>query len=154
VHIRLLPSSYADLVASGIKYPFRPGMSASADIQTRTRVNVVSVPLNAVTTRDSKSDKSPTDKKDDSKPQQEAPKSVSSDDNIQEVVFVLQKDNKVKKVKVKTGIQDLNNIEVIEGLKPGDQVITGPYTTVSKTLSDGTLVTVVAKDKLFEEKKQ
>jgi HlyD family secretion protein len=110
--------------------------------------------LNAVTTRDSKSDKSPTDKKDNSKPQQEAPKSVSSDDNIQEVVFVLQKDNKVKKVKVKTGIQDLNNIEVIEGLKPGDQVITGPYTTVSKTLSDGTLVTVVAKDKLFEEKKQ
>jgi HlyD family secretion protein len=154
VHIRLLPSSYADLVASGIKYPFRPGMSASADIQTRTRANVVSVALNAVTTRDSKSDKSPTDKKDDGKPQQDAPKSISADDNIQEVVFVLQKDNKVKKVKVKTGIQDLNNIEILEGLKPGDQVITGPYTTVSKTLSDGMLVNVVAKDKLFEEKKQ
>jgi HlyD family secretion protein len=60
----------------------------------------------------------------------------------------------VKKVKVKTGIQDLNNIEVIEGIKAGDQVITGPYSTVSKTLKDGMLVNVVAKDKLFDEKKQ
>jgi HlyD family secretion protein len=69
-------------------------------------------------------------------------------------VFVLQKDNKVKQVKVKTGIQDLNNIEILEGLKEGDEVITGPYSTVSKTLKDGNLVTVVAKDKLFEDKKQ
>ena len=83
-----------------------------------------------------------------------APKSTSSDDDIEEVVFVLQKDNTVKKVKVKTGIQDLNNIEILEGLKEGDEVITGPYSIVSKTLKDGNLVQVVAKDKLFEDKKK
>jgi len=153
VHIRLLPESYKDLVATGKGFPFRPGMSASADIQTRTKQNVISVPLNAVTTRNKKDDKAPGDKKDDKKPDQANVKSTSSDDDIEEVVFVLQKDNKVKKVKVKTGIQDLNNIEILEGLKDGDEVITGPYSIVSKSLKDGNLVTVVAKDKLFEEKK-
>jgi HlyD family secretion protein len=55
-------------------------------------------------------------------------------------------------VKVKTDIQDLNYIEVA-GLKLGDQVITGPYSIVSKTLKEGSLVKVVTKEKLFEEKK-
>ncbi len=153
VHIRLLPSSYADLVSRGIKYPFRPGMSASADIQTQTKTNVISVALNAVTTRDAKGDKSSAEKKDEKPADANAAKSTSADDGIEEVVFILGKDNKVKKVKVKTGIQDLNNIEVLEGLKVGDEVITGPYALVSKTLQDGTLVQVVSKDKLFEEKK-
>jgi HlyD family secretion protein len=155
VHIRLLPESYKDLIGVGKGFPFRPGMSASADIQTRTKQNVLSVALNAVTTRDKNSDKAPGDDKNaDKKPEtSDAQKSTNSDDSIEEVVFVLQKDNKVKKVKVKTGIQDLNNIEITEGLKEGDEVITGPYTTVSKTLKDGSLVTVVPKDKLFEDKK-
>jgi len=133
-------------------FPFRPGMSASADIQTRTVVNVLSVPLNAVTTRDKK-DKAAGDKKDE-KPKDEVAKSTSSDDDIQEVVFLLQKDSKVKQVKVRTAIQDLNYIQVIDGVKAGDEVITGPYSVVSKTLKDGSLVTVVAKDKLFDEKKK
>ena len=51
VYIRLLPESYIDIVGKG-SYPFRPGMSASADIQTKTHTNVLSVPLNAVTTRE------------------------------------------------------------------------------------------------------
>jgi HlyD family secretion protein len=55
-------------------------------------------------------------------------------------------------VKVKTDIQDLNFIEV-SGVKVGDKIITGPYSTVSKTLKEGSLVTVVTKEKLFEEKK-
>jgi len=152
VHIRLLPESYQDLVISTKGFPFRPGMSASADIQTKTKQNVLSVPLNAVTTRDKKSDKAPTDNKDEKPKDQSAVKSTSADDDIEEVVFVLQKDNTVKKMKVKTAIQDLNYIE-IEGLKVGDEVITGPYSVVSKTLKDGSLVTVVAKDKLFDEKK-
>ncbi|MFX7010004.1 hypothetical protein ABTI12_20140, partial [Acinetobacter baumannii] len=84
----------------------------------------------------------------------DAPKSVTAGDDLQEVVFVLQNDNKVKQVKVKTAIQDLNNIEIVEGLKEGDEVVTGPYTTVSKTLKAGTLVKKTAKDKLFEEKKK
>jgi len=154
VHIRLLPDSYKDLVGPGRGFPFRPGMSASADIQTRTKQNVLSVALNAVTTRDKNGDASAAgDKKDDKKPEAKETKSTSGDDGIEEVVFVLQKDNKVKKVKVKTAIQDLNYIEILEGLKEGDEVITGPYSIVSKTLKDGNLVTVVTKDKLFEEKK-
>jgi HlyD family secretion protein len=71
---------------------------------------------------------------------------------MSEVVFVLQKDNKVKMIKVKTDIQDLNYIQV-EGVKVGDVVITGPYSTVSKSLKDGELVKPVTKEKLFEEKK-
>jgi HlyD family secretion protein len=153
VHIRLLPETYKDLLVSGKGFPFRPGMSASADIQTKTKENVLSVPLNAVTTRDKNGDKAPGDKKDEKKTDQNTVKSTTADDNIEEVVFVLQKDNKVKKIKVKTSIQDLNYIEILEGLKAGDEVITGPYSLVSKTLKDGNLVTVVAKDKLFEEKK-
>ena len=157
VHIRLLTDSYKDLVATGKGFPFRPGMTASADIQTRTRQNVIAVPLNAVTTRDKKSDKAPgDDKKDDKKPEQTTTttaKATSADDDIEEVVFVLLKDNTVKKVKVKTAIQDLNYIEVLDGLKGGEEVITGPYSTVSKILKEGSKVTVVAKDKLFDDKK-
>jgi len=54
---------------------------------------------------------------------------------------------------VKTDIQDINNIEIVDGLKEGDQVITGPYGTVSKILKDGSKVSVTSKDKLFETKK-
>lgn len=154
VHIRLLLSSYADLLSANKGFPFRPGMSASADIQTKTKQNVLSVALNAVTTRDKKNDKASGDKKDDKKSEQTTVKSTSADDDIEEVAFVLQKDNTVKKVKVKTGIQDLNYIEILEGLKQGDEVITGPYSIVSKTLKDGNLVTIVAKEKLFDDKKK
>ena len=80
-------------------------------------------------------------------------KTLESDDS-EEVVFVLQKDNRVKKVKVKTDIQDLNFIEIIDGIKAGDQVITGPYNSVSKLIKDSSLVKVVSKDKLFEDKKK
>ena len=68
-------------------------------------------------------------------------------------MLVLQKDATVKKVKVKTEIQDLNYIRITDGLKEGDEVITGPYTTVSKTLKDGDKVKVTPKDKLFDDKK-
>ena len=70
-----------------------------------------------------------------------------------EVVFVLQKDGTVKRVKVKTAIQDINNIEILEGIKEGDEVIVGPYSVVSKTLRTGMKVTVVKKEELFEVKK-
>jgi HlyD family secretion protein len=153
VHIRLLTDSYQDLIKENSKFPFRPGMTASADIQTKSKVNVISVPLNAVTTRDKEgngkdtkvsSSAATTDKADAG--------NGGGDDELMEVVFVLQKDKKVKLVKVKTDIQDLNYIEV-QGVKVGDEVITGPYSTVSKTLKEGSLVKVVSKDKLFEEKK-
>ena len=66
---------------------------------------------------------------------------------------MLQKDGTVKRIKVSTAIQDLNYIEVTEGIKAGDEVITGPYSTVSKTLRTGLKVKVVPKEQLFEVKK-
>lgn len=166
VRIRILRDSYADLLdpSKPRKFPFRPGMSASADIQTRTHQNVLSVPLNAVTTRD-KNDtaaakgKTVTEVKKDAAPaaptdnmSTETTKSTANDGML-EIVFVLQKDNTVKLVQVKTGIQDINNIEITSGLNEGEEVITGPYTIVSKTLKSGTKVKVVPKDQLFEIKK-
>jgi HlyD family secretion protein len=157
VHIRLLQSSYQDLLVAGNSFPFRPGMSASADIQTKTKVNVLSIPLNAVTTRDKSEAKAGASSGKEDKKEEAAPttdkKSLEADDT-EEVVFVLQKDNRVKKVKVKTDIQDLNFIEIVSGIAAGDQVITGPYNTVSKLIKDSSLVKVVSKDKLFEDKKK
>ncbi len=152
VHIRLEPSSYEDLIVENAKFPFRPGMTASADIQTKSKVNVISVPLNAVTTRDKEGNGKDTKVSAAKSDDKNTPAPANKEEDLNEVVFVLQKDNKVKMVKVKTDIQDLNYIEVA-GLKVGDEVITGPYSTVSKTLKEGSLVKVVAKDKLFEEKK-
>ncbi len=152
VHIRLDPTSYEDLIKENSKFPFRPGMTASADIQTKSKRNVISVPLNAVTTRDKEGNGKETKVSTSGGDDKSANEPASKNDDLNEVVFVLQKDNKVKMVKVKTDIQDLNYIEV-SGVKVGDEVITGPYSTVSKMLKDGSLVKVVAKDKLYEEKK-
>ncbi|QES89319.1 efflux RND transporter periplasmic adaptor subunit [Rhizosphaericola mali] len=140
VHIRLLPNSYMDLMGPGKAFPFRPNMTASADIQTSTHAKVMSIPLNAVTTRTPDNANSSTKKVDDN--------ADASGDDIQEVVFVLQNDGKVKQVKVTTGIQDLNYIEILSGLKIGDAVITGPYDAVSKDLKNATKVQVVTKDVL------
>jgi HlyD family secretion protein len=114
VHIRLLLSSYQDLIVKGRPFPFRPNMTASADIQTQTHTNVLSVPLNAVTTRTLNDIK----KADTSKNKNAAiaANNNSSDSDLIEVVFVVQPDGKVKLMPVQTSIQDINNIEVTSGL--------------------------------------
>ena len=160
VHIRLLPESYRDLLAQtrSTVSPFRPGMNASADIQTKTHSNILAVPINAVTTRDKNGDKPAGDKKDDkgnnndnNNDKQDEP--ATNADDLEEVVFVLQPDKTtVKKVKVKTDIQDISYIEITSGLKAGDMVVTGPYNLVSKTLKDGDKVKSVPKEQLFEDK--
>ncbi len=154
VYIRLLPSSYSDLIdpARPKNFPFRPGMSASADIQTNTKTNVIAVPINAVTTREKGTDNVTANNKDE-KPQensgvQEQTKGGLSSD-LDEVVFIMQKDGKVKKVQVKTDVQDINYIEVTSGLEEGAEVISAPYNVISKTLKDGMKVKVVPKDQLF-----
>jgi HlyD family secretion protein len=153
VHIRLDPTSYKDLMDA--KRPkslvFRPGMTASADIQTKTHSNVMAVPINAVTTRSANEKGKDTRQVQDNNGDM---KDVTTGGGeLNEVVFVMQPDKTVKQVNVKTDIQDINNIEVISGLSAGDEVITGPYGTVSKILNNGTKVMVVDKDKLFEAKK-
>ncbi|TDH19798.1 efflux RND transporter periplasmic adaptor subunit [Segetibacter sp. 3557_3] len=154
VHIRLLPESYADLLVNrkGRAFPFRPGMNASADIQTKTHPSALSVPINAVTTRDKNSDKKDSKEKEGG-PSDNKDNNTGSDDDIEEVVFIVQKDMTVKKVKVRTDIQDINNIEILGGLKEGDMVVTGPYSVVSKTLKEGDKVKVVPKENVFDEKK-
>ena len=150
VYIRILKESYADLLGKG-SFPFRPGMSASADIQTKTQRNVITVPINAVTTRE-KNDSLGTDKKKVSTSENIA-ENNTTDDDIAVVVFVKGADNKVTRVPVKTGIQDINYIEITSGLKAGDEVVTGPYDIVSKILKKGTQVKVVDKKELFEKSK-
>ncbi len=157
VYIRISPDSYKDLIDSTKKknFPFRPGMSASADIQTKTHTNVLSIPINAVTTRE-KNDSTGNNKTspaDNTKNQPDAVNKTSSDFDLDEVVFILGADGKVKKQKVKTDIQDINNIEIIDGLKEGDEVVTGPYDVVSKTLKNGDKVKPVPKSELFDKKK-
>lgn len=160
VHIRLLASDYQDLISDrkGKSFPFRPGMNASADIQTKTHANIIAVPINAVTTREKNSDKNVNQKEvkaveKDEEIKNENPSPGTNDDDIDEVIFVLQPDKlNVKKIKVKTGIQDLNYIEILSGLKGGEEVITGPYSVVSKTLKEGNKVKVVPKEQLFEIK--
>ena len=150
VYVRLLPQSYSDLLGKGV-YPFRPGMSASADIQTKTHANVLSVPINAVTTRDKNDTLSGKNK---SAEELALAKANTSLDDLEVIVFLIDKDATVKKAAVKTSIQDINYIEITEGLKEGDEVVTGPYDVVSKLLKVKDKVKVVDKKDLFEKKKE
>lgn len=142
VHIRLLPSSYEDLIVKGQPFPFRPNMTASADIQTQTHTNVLSVPLNAVSTR------SLADVKKSDSSNKKPIVSNTGDSDLVEVVFAVKPDGKVKLVPVSTSIQDINNIEITSGLKGDEQLVTGPYDAISKMLKEGDKVKVVSKDEL------
>lgn len=155
VRIRLDKESYKDL--AGKTFPFRPGMNASADIKTKRIDNILAVPIAAVNARVRGSDKSMSDKKEEdlkTKGNEEGMdnSNIQTDDELEEVVFVLQIDGTVKKVVVKSGIQDINYIEILSGLKEGDEIVIGPYSSISKNLKNGMKVKVVPKDKLFEKK--
>ncbi|MEO7924018.1 MAG: efflux RND transporter periplasmic adaptor subunit [Chitinophagaceae bacterium] len=152
VRIRLDSSSYHDLLDSAGNNPFRRGMNASADIKTKKVENVLAVPIMAVNARVKDSDKSLEEKRKEDKANDEENETPANSvtDELEEVVFVLEKDNTVKKVLVKTGVQDINYIEITSGLQPGDEVVTGPYNAISKNLKNGIKVKVVPRDKLFE----
>ncbi len=147
VTINVEPSSYADLVTEKKPYPFRPGMSASVEIFTEEVSDALSVPIQAVTTREKgvlegkKKDKDAKDKK-----------SNTGNDEVIEIVFVVSGDT-VRYVPVKTGIQDDDFIQVVSGLADGDMVVTGPYTQISKKLEQGDEVIVTDLEDLYEEKK-
>ncbi len=137
VKVRILKESYQDLLEGKPETysPFRPGMTATVDIITKTKTNVLSVPISSVVVKSDTAAVKEIKVEDPKDQKQEAPKS----DKKLECVFVKVGDKAKIKI-IKTGIQDDTNIEVISGLKKGDQVITGPYTTVSKELNSGDIV--------------
>lgn len=138
VKVRILKESYQDLLEGkpSTYSPFRPGMTATVDIITNTKSNILTVPISSVVV---KSDTTAVKeiKVEDSNDEKSKPKN----DKKFECVFV-KVGNKAKIRVIKTGIQDDTNIEVLSGLKKGDVVITGPYTTVSKELNSGDKVSL------------
>ncbi len=156
VKVLLLKDSYADLIQpeEGNRYPFRPGMSATVDILTETRDNVISVPISAVTTRIKKEGggtEEIAEETETATPTETTEESATREEK-QEVVFVLNGD-RAKKVEVTTGIQDNASIEILKGLAEGDQVITAPYNAINRTLKDSMLVKVVKEEELFKAEK-
>jgi HlyD family secretion protein len=137
VKIRLLPESYSSLVTAANKNPFRPGMSATVDIQTAMKPDILTVPIQSVTTRADTTKFS----------------TAPSDKDLRVLVFIT--DGKYALAKdVKTGIQDNNYIEIISGVAENDRVISAPFSAISKKLSDSSLIEIVKKEELFKIKQK
>jgi len=164
VKIRILRESYKDLLTDKDpnQSPFRPGMSATVDIQTKTVVNVLSVPIQSVTAREDSTKKKEVKKKEDNgkgggsgpggPPDEQVEKDVKSKAaDIVEFVFIYE-NGKVRKQIVKTGIQDNTNIQIISGLSEKQEVVSGPYSAITKKLKDGDKVKKVDKKDLYNEK--
>jgi HlyD family secretion protein len=148
VKVNIIRSSYIELVKAGKKYPFRPGMSASVDIHTEKVENITAVPIQAVTIREKAESKTKVKENADNKPE-DANSPMNNEPD--EVVFVYNA-GIVKKVKIRTGIQDDEYIQIIEGLKPGDEVVIAPGLLLNSTLKDGDKVVKVDKNELFIKK--
>jgi HlyD family secretion protein len=135
VKILVLPESYENLVKAGNSNPFRPGMSATVDIQTDIKNNILTVPIQSVTTRTDSTRTTTT----------------VSDEDIRTIVFVSDGQYALAK-DVKTGIQDNSYIEITEGISVNDKVISAPFSAISKKLADSTLIEVVKKEVLYKQK--
>jgi len=129
VKIRLDPNSYKELTQR-IKYPFRPGMSSSVDIYTHSEEDALTIPIQSVTTRNK-------DKED-------------KDGELMEVVFIHQADT-VAMQEIVTGIQNDEYIHIISGLEEDQEIVSGPYSAISKKLEDGENVRIKEKK---EDKKE
>jgi HlyD family secretion protein len=140
VRVLILKDSYAHLLKENSLSPFRPGMSASVEIITDVKKDVLSVPLSSVTSRKPKS------KLQEQEKETSEPKKRINNESLKEYVFVVKADT-VSMVEVKTGISDFENIEILSGINEGDQIVVGPFSLVSKKLESGDKV--IAK---FEEK--
>jgi len=140
VKVRILEDSYKDLMEGKPDYysPFRPGMTATVDIITDKREKTVAAPISAIVVKtDTSSSKKPMVAKTETATKTEK---VENDEKF-ECVFVKDKDEAKLRV-VETGIQDDTNIEIVSGLKEGDEIITGPYSVVSKILKSGDKIEV------------
>lgn len=156
VKIKLLKSSYEDLIRpkAPIPSPFRPGMSATVEIQTKRADNALSVPIQAVTTRSDSSFRNSAIAKRELKKPSDDNNSNADNSNFQKVKeYVFVDENGIAKRKlVTTGIQNNMYIQILTGLNKGEKVITAPYSLVSKTLKDGDKVINVPQKDLFGKK--
>lgn len=156
VKIRVLRESYAYLITEVNMAPFRPGMSASVEIQTSRAKDIITIPIPAVTTRNADTTKTKALNRDEEPEMtvvdEKQEKLNKKKEDIKECVFV-NRNGVAKMVYVVTGVQDDDYIEIKSGIQVGDEVISAPYGAVSKSLKDGSKITVVDKDKLFSEKK-
>jgi HlyD family secretion protein len=135
VKILIIPESYQVLVDGGDKNPFRPGMSATVDIRTQSKAGVLTVPIQSVTTRTDTTKLTGT----------------VAEKDIRTLVFV--SDGKYALARdVKTGIQDNSYIEILSGVEENEQVVSAPFSAISKKLADSTLIEVVKKEVLFQTK--
>jgi HlyD family secretion protein len=147
--------------------PLRPGMSANADVETKTVENVVAVPIQSVTVRAKESNKTLEEVSKgrektagenkgegaaaavNEKQQKQADK--TDRENLQRVVFVKTGET-VKLVKVETGVQDTTHIEIKSGLKAGEEVVSGSFGVITRTLKDGMKVTPDKSKKSSDKK--
>ena len=138
VSVELLPDSYKDLIAVDKRhFPFRPGMSASVEILTKHQLQVLAVPINAVTTREE--EELGTDIK---------------DDKIKEYVFVVNDKNTTVLKQVTTSVQDNTYIQIRSGLSEGEKIIVAPFSAIARTLKKDMKVKIVPKKELFDKKKE
>lgn len=157
VKIRMLRESYGYLVNERNPIPFRPGMSASVDIQTRRVSKVTAVPIQAVTTRNRDSlsagknnENNDRDVKVTNEDEQKA--DSQPEEKVKEFVFVVE-NGEAKQITVTTGIQDNDYIEILTGIKAGQEVVSGPYSAVSRSLRDKKKIKVVKKEDLYKPDK-
>ena len=154
VKVRILRGSYANLVneKQPDQSPFRPGMSATVDIRTRQVNDVLSVPIQAVTTRTKTEleEQAENRKRGRNKDKEEVSEDdkPSKDEESIELVFIASGGNAVVK-QVTTGIQDNEFIEIVSGVEEGDEVVVAPYRAISKKLAPGDEIEVVSEDDLY-----
>jgi HlyD family secretion protein len=162
VKILLLAESYEDKISENNPYPLRPGMSATADIQTDRRTGIYSIPIQAVTTRMDTT--GVTEQKDEQRVEsissdgtvasEAIPTEVTPGSDEPKVVVFTFSEGKAWMKEVKTGIQDNNYIEVTEGLSLEDEIIVSPYSAISRQLKNDMQVEVVSEEELFKGDKK
>lgn len=164
VKVRILRDSYADIIDKdhSERNVFNPGMSATVDIRTKRVVDVLSVPIQSVTTRDTTGNMQ-ADSKSFGNQEMKDQGEMEVKDAKEKVVEVEKKDiecvfavenGKVKLIPVVTGIQDNSYIEIKSGLKAGQEIISAPYSLIAKTLKNDDEIEVVQKDKLYSTEKK
>lgn len=142
VKVLLLKDSYKSLIKNNNPNPFRPGMSASLEIMTKHVSNVLTVPVQAVTAI-----------KDSTESTDASQITINKNAKMKEVVYAFKNGKAVVKY-VKSGVQDLNFIEIKEGLAENEEIISGPYNLLTKRLKDGASVVRTEKKDIFKGKKK